>query len=293
MKKTLIFFTFISLLAAGWFVNSSSVYWLTKLYAQEKKVEAKPIIHTATKPETKPAPSVVAAVVPTGVGHPRIVKPEEYGNVILDRYASKKNFKPVVFPHWWHRSQYTCKVCHLDLGFKMQAGADDIKMADIFQGKWCGTCHNGKIAFAPAGPKGANCQRCHSYGIDVPQNRDAKGYLSTLPQNPFGNRVDWVKALDDGKIAPKASLDGKGKMIVLPINVIRPLPNPILPDVVYPHKPHTQVLACQLCHPSIFQMKAMATPMTMLDIFKGKFCGVCHGKVAFPVEDCLRCHSKK
>jgi len=29
----------------------------------------------------------------------------------------------------------------------------------------------------------------------------------------------------------------------------------------------------------------------MSDIFKGKACGVCHGTVAFPPDQCFRCHN--
>jgi c(7)-type cytochrome triheme protein len=32
-----------------------------------------------------------------------------------------------------------------------------MKMADIYAGKMCGECHNGKRAFKPAG----NCAKCH------------------------------------------------------------------------------------------------------------------------------------
>jgi hypothetical protein len=39
----------------------------------------------------------------------------------------------------------------------MRAGADDILMADIKDGKFCGACHNDKIAWGLN-----NCQLCHS-----------------------------------------------------------------------------------------------------------------------------------
>jgi c(7)-type cytochrome triheme protein len=32
--------------------------------------------------------------------------------------------------------------------------------------------------------------------------------------------------------------------------------------------------------------------MTMVGIAEGKWCGRCHGKVAFPLTDCQRCHVK-
>jgi c(7)-type cytochrome triheme protein len=35
-----------------------------------------------------------------------------------------------------------------------------------------------------------------------------------------------------------------------------------------------------------------ATKYSMVEIFEGKYCGVCHGTVAFPNIDCQRCHVK-
>ena len=66
-----------------------------------------------------------------------------------------------------------------------------------------------------------------------------------------------------------------------------------MPDfkVTYPHRIHTQLLACTTCHTGIFQMQAGADPITMEQIFAGEFCGRCHGKVAFdPTTACPRCH---
>ncbi|RME69400.1 MAG: hypothetical protein D6778_00550, partial [Nitrospirae bacterium] len=49
---------------------------------------------------------------------------------------------------------------------------------------------------------------------------------------------------------------------------------------------------CELCHPDIFGVKKGATHYSMQDIFNGKFCGACHGKVAFALYDCRLCHTK-
>ena len=81
----------------------------------------------------------------------------EYGDVVLNRYSDKAGVRPVVFPHWFHRIRFRCKVCHQELGFKMRAGANDVLMADIIDGKFCGMCHNERIAW------GADrCDLCHS-----------------------------------------------------------------------------------------------------------------------------------
>lgn len=221
-------------------------------------------------------------------GMPNLIRPHEYGNIILKRYTGEgQDMRAVVFPHWWHRTQFTCKVCHIDVGFEMKAGTNDIKMPDIFEGKWCGACHNGNIAFAAT-----ECDRCHSYGIDVKENRNFYEITADYPSNGYGNKIDWVKAIEQGKITPKASIEGKEEMTILDMAVDRPVSSGIMPDVVYPHKAHTEVLSCDNCHPNIFEMQARATPITMMKITQGRYCGRCHGKVSFPIEDCFRCHSK-
>lgn len=81
----------------------------------------------------------------------------EYGDVLLNKRAEKEGMRPVIFPHWFHRIRFRCKVCHSELGFEMRAGANDVLMSDIIDGKFCGMCHNDKIAWGPE-----NCDLCHS-----------------------------------------------------------------------------------------------------------------------------------
>ena len=81
----------------------------------------------------------------------------EYGDVIINNYAEAAGMRPVIFPHWFHRIRFTCKVCHADLGFEFKAGADNIKMIDIMGGQFCGECHNGETAWGTE-----NCDLCHS-----------------------------------------------------------------------------------------------------------------------------------
>lgn len=81
----------------------------------------------------------------------------EYGDVVLNKLSEKNGVRPVVFPHWFHRVRFRCKVCHSELAFKMRAGANVVTMADISNGKFCGMCHNNQIAW------GADkCDLCHS-----------------------------------------------------------------------------------------------------------------------------------
>ncbi len=81
----------------------------------------------------------------------------EYGDVILNKRSEKEGMRPVIFPHWFHRIRFRCKVCHDELGFKMRAGANDVQMADIANGKFCGMCHNGQIAWGAE-----RCDLCHA-----------------------------------------------------------------------------------------------------------------------------------
>lgn len=81
----------------------------------------------------------------------------EYGDVVINNYADSAGMRPVVFPHWFHRVRFRCKVCHADLGFKFQAGGNEINMVKIIDGQFCGACHNGELAWGVE-----NCNLCHS-----------------------------------------------------------------------------------------------------------------------------------
>jgi c(7)-type cytochrome triheme protein len=81
----------------------------------------------------------------------------EYGNVVINNYSDAAAMRPVVFPHWFHRVRYRCKVCHGDLGFQFKAGGNQINMLKIIDGQFCGACHNGEIAWGVE-----NCNLCHS-----------------------------------------------------------------------------------------------------------------------------------
>ena len=81
----------------------------------------------------------------------------EYGDVVINNYSDEAEMRPVVFPHWFHRIRFRCKVCHADLGFQFKAGGNDINMLKIIDGEYCGACHNGDIAWSVE-----NCDLCHS-----------------------------------------------------------------------------------------------------------------------------------
>jgi c(7)-type cytochrome triheme protein len=123
------------------------------------------------------------------------------------------------------------------------------------------------------------------------ENRDPNVVLKDFPVDAEGN-VDWVKAFKENVIHPHESLDLK-KPPMPPFNFDVEIPAVgAMPNVIYPHYPHTFWLDCGNCHPSIFVMKRGANPISMVKIVNGEFCGRCHGRVAFPISNCTRCHVK-
>jgi c(7)-type cytochrome triheme protein len=109
---------------------------------------------TAPRPMRLLAKAVLVACV--ALAAPPVLH-AEYGDVVLNKHSDKEGVRPVVFPHWFHRIRYRCKVCHQELGFKMRAGANEVLMSDIIDGKFCGMCHNNTIAWGPE-----RCDLCHS-----------------------------------------------------------------------------------------------------------------------------------
>jgi c(7)-type cytochrome triheme protein len=109
----------------------------------------------------------------------------------------------------------------------------------------------------------------------------------------FGNQVNWVESLWQKKINPRYDrIDPNAVPVVMDLNIVREVKGS-MPNVVYPHKQHTEWLDCSNCHPAIFIPQKGANQISMAAILLGQKCGVCHGKVAFPVSECRLCHSKK
>ena len=133
-------------------------------------------------------------------------------------------------------------------------------------------------------------------GLHDPQNpslyllQNPGDAMSRLPADSAGNQVDWIRAFNDGYIRPRSSLKENVPVRILDSDILLNKTGSI-PRVRFPHKPHTQLLDCQNCHEKLFKSKAGATMISMGQILEGKFCGVCHGAVAFPLTECNRCHS--
>ena len=226
--------------------------------------------------------------------------PHEYGNVVMNNLSDKNNIAPVVFNHWLHRALYTCRLCHVDLTFAMQANGTAVKCDDNKKGYYCGACHDEKEAFGLynkklTGEAAKNCDRCHSYGKKVVFEKEFYKFTVGFPRERFGNGIDWERAENEGKIKLKDFLEGvsiKRKSLVIPPDSQVKTQVTDMPDIVFSHKKHAVWSGCELCHPDLFGVKKGANVYSMEEIFNGKYCGVCHDKVSFPNLDCQRCHTK-
>lgn len=62
---------------------------------------------------------------------------------------------PAVFSHQFHTAMFECGACHPGI-FRFKKDGTGMKMDAIYQGKFCGSCHNGQMAFGSM-----ECNRCH------------------------------------------------------------------------------------------------------------------------------------
>jgi len=217
----------------------------------------------------------------------------------LDLTTSGSRTFRVRYSHTPHTEWLTCANCHPAIfPLSRQATPTLITMAKIKKGEYCGACH-GRVAFGTEG----ECARCHTKIPARAEWRPAEEArkpieraatweeaVKLLPVTAGG--PDWAKALTEGVIAPRPSMDPKAEdESIFPLEVDLVPPDAPAFKVVFPHEAHTKVLSCPTCHPGIFQMAAGADPITMEKIFAGEYCGRCHGKVAFqPATACGRCH---
>ena len=119
--------------------------------------------------------------------------------------------------------------------------------------------------------------------------QEPKEALGDFPKRTDGT-VNWVKALDQKLISPRSNKVGDGKMTSVDLDLV--LKNTgSMPYVLFSHKVHTQILTCANCHVEIFLPKQGSNFINMNNIMAGEQCGVCHGAVAFGVQNCTECHN--
>jgi c(7)-type cytochrome triheme protein len=246
----------------------------------------------------------ILAFVGGAIGMGTIV-PYEYGRVIIRNYSEQAGLAPVRFDHWLHRARYTCRLCHVDIGFAMEANATKIKADTNMKGLYCGSCHNGRriydrreifaaCSLSPTPGEDTRCSRCHSVGKKVQKEYDYASFTKKLPKKNPWNLVDWEEAEARGFIQPVDFLPGVS-IERLPLTVQKDFSiasRGWMSDIIFSHKKHALWNGCEVCHPDIFpSVKKGTVKYSMLEVWNGQYCGVCHGRVAFPLNDCQRCHT--
>jgi len=64
---------------------------------------------------------------------------------------------PSLLTHWKHQRSYKCYACHPGTFSQWKKAVFD--HVDMEEGKYCGACHNGKVAFRP---DNEDCEVCHA-----------------------------------------------------------------------------------------------------------------------------------
>jgi c(7)-type cytochrome triheme protein len=131
-------------------------------------------------------------------------------------------------------------------------------------------------------------------GKKIRKEYDYVLFTEKLPRKGIGRLIDWEDAEARGLIQPIDFLPG--------VSVKRPpltaqkdfsiLSRGWMSDIIFSHKKHALWNGCEVCHPDIFpSVKKGKLKYSMFQICDGQYCGVCHDHVAFPLNDCQRCHA--
>jgi c(7)-type cytochrome triheme protein len=157
---------------------------LTPPIAHEEGEEAEPVVltkaevlaklpcfkcHSLEKFQAAPEPGMFAHALHSGFdihcnqchevkGHqpPRIISETCKGCHSLKRIEYEGGgMGKVSFNHEFHSTAFGCADCHPGT-FVMKKGAVRMKMDDMYAGRLCGACHDGKSAFSSQ-----DCMRCH------------------------------------------------------------------------------------------------------------------------------------
>ena len=236
---------------------------------------------------------------------PAAAAPADQGRVVLSSFTTRAKVPPVQFDHWRHRSRYTCRLCHVDVGFAMSAGETRVSAKTNGAGYHCGACHDGKTVWGirivfpacPGGPEGSEmtpgCKRCHDLGDPVTRRQEFEAFAGKMPRGEQTGEIDWDAAEAAGLVRPVDELPGVSiprKPLAMDMDVtIKSMGR--ASNVIFSHRKHAVWNGCEVCHPDIYPNQKDAVRKRMVEIRSGQSCGVCHGKVAFALADCGRCHA--
>ena len=140
--------------------------------------------------------------------------------------SEKAGLAPVVFEHWLHRAKYTCRLCHVDVGFAMKAGGhrhprrrQREAACTAAPATTTGPSPRGERVFAACRPPGAprsrgRCARCHSWGgtrsAATTSRRSRRACPAALRQRHRlggggGGAAHQARGLPGGRLDPAAA----------------------------------------------------------------------------------------
>lgn len=112
---------------------------------------------------------------------------------------------PAKFNHESH-AKLGCRECHTAL-FQMKKGTARMTMDAIYQGRFCGACHNGKKAFSSS-----ECGKCHEMkAFKKPVSYKVEGMGNVTFAHEFHTQIFGCDQCHPGTFAMKRS-QGKMKM---------------------------------------------------------------------------------
>lgn len=249
---------------------------------------------------------IVATANAEGGVSKKKTRPYLYGNVVMATTSTAAGVQSVSFDHWNHRQNFSCRLCHVDLTFSMNVGETQVTSTDNERGSYCGACHNGTFVFAGKPlfaacrsneqPLSEPCTFCHTAAASRQKEDKFRVFSANLPKERLGNGIDWEKAELEGKAKLIDTLEKvpvKRKAMAIREDFDLAAKTEGMPEIIFSHKKHTLWGGCESCHPDLFiGVKKGTNSYSMVDLFAGRYCGACHGKVAFPTNDCQRCHTK-
>jgi c(7)-type cytochrome triheme protein len=192
----------------------------------------------------------------------------------------------------------------VDLEFALAAGETRVSAASNEEGRHCGACHNGKTQHRgaavfrscsgwPRADPSRGCTRCHT-GANAPPGPGYRELKRRLPLDR-ADYIDWVAAERNGLLERADAVEGvstKPPRMRIDRDLTIIAAGTWLENVTFSHRKHSVWNGCELCHPEIFPVtKRNSVRYDMAAIRAGRFCGVCHVNVAFPLDECQRCHS--
>ncbi|PLY06757.1 MAG: cytochrome C [Desulfuromonas sp.] len=217
----------------------------------------------------------------------------------------------VMFSHYVHLDAVgkNCTACHNRL-YNVETGKNPVfTMADMEQGKACGSCHNGQRAFTVK----ENCTVCHA----APEKKIVTAEVGTvlfsheLHTEMFGctdchsdlfiagpgNPQRTMAEMEEGESCGACHDGDTAFSVAGDCASCHAAPEKTFTvedagNVLFSHEVHTEMFGCGDCHSDLFTAVPGNPTHSMEQMEQGESCGACHdGDTAFSVaEDCESCH---